>query len=146
MGTALTKDPFDFELAAPTLTSDILGQLFIMVWSKENGSGRLPDKSRLNEVFLKHFGGAPKTVQDVLHVDYRLGEPEISEITDFLVAGQRVGLVERPNPSHVPCISRLTSYWADSFLEDYESLFQAELTWLGSVVQNIKEPQARLAD
>ena len=137
MVAMVAESPFAFELRQPPLTADLLGQLFVMQWSKQKRESRLPERSRLNEVILDQFPGAPESVRSILHVDYRLQKPEVVEITDFLFAAQRVGMVERPNPSHVPCISRLSSYWADWFLEDDQLSFGEELEWLSKVVEKL---------
>ncbi|CAA6604893.1 hypothetical protein MTBLM1_40097 [Rhodospirillaceae bacterium LM-1] len=131
-------DPFAQELRGPELTADLLGKLFILQWSKRHGKSRLPEKGALNRLFLDSYENAPTQVRQLLHADYRLQDPEIVEITDFLVAGQRVGLVERPNPSHVPCDTRLTPYWAGWFLDSYQDDFREELGWLDGVISKLK--------
>jgi hypothetical protein len=125
------------QLGKPNLTADLLGQMLVLAWSKINGEGLMPDRVRLNKAILKILADAPEDIRDLIHTEDRIDGLTVCEITDFLVAAQRVGFIQRPNPSHVPCISKIDRFWAHQFLAEYEGHFSAELAWLQKLTETL---------
>jgi hypothetical protein len=117
-----------------SLTPELFGKLLVLVWAERFGRSILPSREELTQVLV---GGSeadhvPQTVLDVMHLDQRLGAETIVEFTDYVLAAQEAGLVQRLNPSFVSGAVQIGSFDARKLLSVFEDDLKPEIEWIRS--------------
>ena len=119
------------------LTAELFGKLFALVWAEKFGRSMLPSRAEITKLLIGSGDDIPESIEDIMHQDERLGTRTIAEFTDYILAAQEAGLVQRMNPSFVSGAVQIGSFDARKLLSMFEDDLKQEIDWLRSRINRM---------